>query len=141
MQVFVSHSQRDRYFATRLMKALQSAGIQVWNPYESLYPGDNWSLAAGKALEQSDVMVVIVTPLTEHERNVAQEVQYALTTGNYHGRLVPVVVDQTTFSPSDGVPWILGRFDPIFVRSDADDLQMVIDRVMNIEEPRSYASA
>ena len=57
MQVFISHATADRPVAEDLMAEFEKAGIKAWDPYRSLYPGDNWALEIGKALESSDVMV------------------------------------------------------------------------------------
>jgi len=61
MQVFISHATGDQTLVEELATELQKSGINVWDPYRSLFPGDNWALEIGKALEASEVMVVLLT--------------------------------------------------------------------------------
>ena len=62
MQVFISHSSKDKLFARQLADRLSLAGFDAWVPEGKILPGDNWASAIGDALEKSDLMVVLVTP-------------------------------------------------------------------------------
>ena len=61
MRIFVSCAAKDSDIATRLRGELTEAGFAVWDPAEEISPGDNWAKEMGLALEQSDLMVVLVT--------------------------------------------------------------------------------
>ncbi len=62
MKVFLSYSAEDREVAKDLATQLANAGLETWDPAEALFPGDNWALRIGKALEEADAMIVLVSP-------------------------------------------------------------------------------
>lgn len=140
MQVFISHAMADRELAGRLLSELQDAGVNVWNP-DSIFPGDNWAKETGKALEASEVMVVLITKTSIRSSPSPQDVQYALTSGKYRGRVVPVFVGLKTVEAGADVPWILLRLDPIWLGEDTLDFASVVQRVQAEIEGRCSASA
>ena len=141
MQVFISHASDDRQLAEDLARELQKSGINVWDAYRSLFPGDNWALEVGKALEASDVMVVLLTQNARESQTIGQEVQYALTSGNYRGRVVPVLVNMATFEAGREVPWILLHFETVQVAGYPPDFRPVVDRVQKFAEAVFNATA
>jgi hypothetical protein len=141
MQVFISHASADHLLAEELVLALRDARVSVWNPYEVVLPGDNMALAIGRALEQCEVMVVLMTSAANQSPNVRNEVQFALTRGNYRGRVIPVFLDYETFKADGVVPWILMRLDPIYVNGPSPDFSAVASRVLRISEAASNATA
>ena len=48
--------------ARRVGDALEEAGLEVWDAERDVLPGDNLALEAGQALQDSDAMVVLLTP-------------------------------------------------------------------------------
>ncbi len=108
MQVFFSYAPADRELAAQLAKRLEKDGYEVWLADNRLYPGDNWSLEIGKALEESDAMVVLLSPESVRTERVRNEIDYALGSLQYKNRLIPVLV-----RPTKDFPWILERFQII----------------------------
>ena len=143
MQVFISHASADRDLAEGLAAELEKAGIKAWAPYRSVMPGDNWALEVGKALETSQVMLVLLTRESQHspDPRVGQDVQYALTSGNYRGRVFPVLVNMRTFQASFELPWVLLRFENLRVEGDPPDFRPVVHRLEGIEEAECNATA
>jgi hypothetical protein len=107
-KVFLSYSPEDAKVARALASRLAEAGFETWDPAESLFPGDNWALRIGQALQESDAMVVLVSPNSMKSEFVRQELEYALGSARYKGRLVPVVL-----KPTKDMPWILKRFPSV----------------------------
>lgn len=105
MRVFLSYADSDMEFAKGLASQLSKQGYEVWDPYQNLFPGDNWSLKIGEALKESKAMVVLLSPDSVRSRSVRREIEYALGDPNYSGRLFPVVV-----RPTKEIPWILKKF-------------------------------
>jgi hypothetical protein len=140
MQVFISHAWADRDLVEKLTEELRKAGVQVWSPYDSLMPGDNWALETGKALATSDLIVVLFTRHAAESPTVGQEVQYAMTSGNYQGRVVPVLLDYVTFQAGHDVPWVLLRMDPVYVQTPPD-FGPVVKRVQKLSETGCNATA
>lgn len=102
MQVFLSYSEADRAFARKLSSRLSEQGLDVYDPNDDLFPGDNWPLKIGKALQESKAMVVLLSPDSMKSEWVRSEIEYALGDHNYKGRLFPVLV-----RPTHKIPWIL----------------------------------
>ena len=102
MQVFISYAKSDRDWALKLSNYLKESGLEVWIDAANLFPGDNWALETGRALEICDAMVVLVSPEALQSERVRSEWQYALGNERFQGRLIPVLV-----RPAVEIPWIL----------------------------------
>ena len=92
MKVFLSHSHADAPLAAKVTEALRTRGLDVWDPDAQLLPGDNWAAEIARALEQSQAMVVLLTPQAVQSKHVMREMEYALGAKSYSHRLIPVVV-------------------------------------------------
>ncbi|MGH8499530.1 MAG: toll/interleukin-1 receptor domain-containing protein, partial [Methylococcales bacterium] len=91
MQVFISHASTDAQLAKRIANVLRESGLKVWDDAQIL-PGDNWGAKLADALQESDAMVVLLTPNSVGSPNLSYEVGYALGKLDYKGRLIPVIV-------------------------------------------------
>ena len=109
MQVFISHSDSDSPLAARVSKALRKAGLRVWDPEVHILPGDNWPAEVGRALEESDAMVVLLTPNSVSSPHVKAEMAYALGSKSYRNRLIPVAVGGREQLPRSEIPWIIRK--------------------------------
>ncbi len=127
-QVFISHSSKDKVFARRLAHRLTASGLKVWIPEDEIFPGDNWAKKVGAALEESDIMVVLITPHAFESEWLKEEIQYALTSEHYQGRLIPVFLGHETAMPADA-PWILRKLSPVRIEGREEDWQPVVDKI------------
>jgi TIR domain len=145
MQVFISHVDADAKIASEIAVALETAGFTAWHR-GSIFPGDNWARELGEALESSELMVVIFSRNASDVSNLQRDVQYALTSGNYRGRVVPVLVDFVSFKAGADVPWVLLKMDPIYSNSsdlqsgDSADLHKIVERVSTLAREGINAS-
>ncbi|ACK72657.1 conserved hypothetical protein [Gloeothece citriformis PCC 7424] len=116
MKVFISHSHTDTKLAKKVADTLRQAGFEVWDESQ-LLPGENWAKSIGNALEESDAMVVLLTPSSVHSSYVNNEVGYALGTRKYKGRLIPVIAAPSEQLDREDIPWIfnLEQFQMIHV--------------------------
>lgn len=122
MKIFLSHSMSDRPLARNIAQGLVDLGFVVWFDEWDLQPGENWAKAVGKALESADAMVVLVTP-DSMQTWQREEIQYALTTPRFEGRLIPVIVKSTP-----DIPWILETLNVVRPgRTAADTAQRIAD--------------
>jgi hypothetical protein len=121
MQVFLSYDAADRKIAENLASRLKELGFTVWYPDQDLFPGDNSSLEIGKALQQSNAMVVLLSPRSAKSSLVLRDIEFALGSLQYQNRLIPVIV-----KPSSHVPWILNTLHAIPL---AKDISLTADRV------------
>jgi hypothetical protein len=110
MKVFLSYSEKDSDVAKELAAQLEKAGFDTWDPAEVRFPGDNWALRIGKALQESEAMVVLISPDSMKSKTVRQEIDYALGSSRYKGRLIPVVV-----KPTKDSPWILKKLPSVSI--------------------------
>ena len=90
MKVFISHSHVDDALAYQVAETLKSAGFDVWDERQIL-PGENWAARVGDALEQSEAMVVLLTPAGLASQEVRSDIGYALGNKNYSGRVISVL--------------------------------------------------
>ena len=105
MKVFLSYAAEDQASADALAVHLQSSGFEVWNRASELFPGDNWPLEVGRALQEAEAMVVLVSPAMAASSWVQNEVQFALGDRRFKDRVIPWIL-----SPTPEIPWILRRF-------------------------------
>ena len=109
MKVFLSHSHADAPLAAKVTEALRTRGLDVWDPDAQLLPGDNWAAEIARALEQSQAMVVLLTPQAVQSKHVKREIEYAIGSKSYSHRLIPVVVGDRSRIPENEIPWIVRR--------------------------------
>lgn len=107
MSVFVSYSSSDQKWAKELISHLQEEGLRVRDPRSEFFPGDNWSLEIGKALESSNALVLLVSPSAVKSESFRRETEYALGAKRFRDRLIPVIVKETP-----KLPWILRHLNP-----------------------------
>jgi hypothetical protein len=111
MNVFISHVAADQPFVSSLSKTLKRGGLKVWDR-SRLVPGSNIALEVGKALDEADAVVVVLSPEAIKSEWVRHEIEFAIGSSKFKGRLVPVLVRRTT-----EVPWILREL-PQWIESD-----------------------
>jgi hypothetical protein len=125
MRIYMSSSPRDREFVTGLASHLKKAGFKVWYDAWDVYPGDNWGLAIGKALEKSNAMVVVLSPEAVKSTSVQRDIDYALGALQFAWRLIPVEL-----RPTKDMPWILRQMHVIRAsKSPGQTARRIIERL------------
>jgi hypothetical protein len=76
--IFISYARKDEPFACRLAALLDQAGAQVWLDVEDIPAGVKWSAAIQRGLDESQLLLVVVTPTSIGSVNVEDEWQYFL---------------------------------------------------------------
>jgi len=128
MKVFISHASTDAQLARQVADALRASGFNVWDDTQ-VYPGENWAAQAAQALQESDAMVVLLTPDSLRSPNVNSEVGFALGQRSYKGRLIPVLVGSPEQLSLQDIPWILKQFQVIHLSApegDDNSLQQIV---------------
>jgi len=120
MKVFISYAHEDREIAKRLVRQLEGAGLEVWDD-SSILPGDNWAEKVSQALKESQAMVVLVSVAALDSEWVRREIEFALGTKEYRGRLIPVFVGRRDDIPEDKLPWILRRLHGVELTDQAEE--------------------
>lgn len=121
MKVFISHASADEALAHEVSDTLRRAGLEVWDGSDIL-PGENWAAKVAVALQESEAMVVLLTPDALRSSNVRYEIAYALGDKGYSNRLIPVLAASPEQLPKDEIPWILNTFQTVSLpRSENGD--------------------
>jgi hypothetical protein len=106
MKVFLSHARKDTRLAYQLAQQLTRAGFSVWLPDEHINPGDNWAKKTGLALDESELMVVLLTPKALESDLVRQDIELAISSRKFEHRLFTVFVGPAR-QAGKHVPWVL----------------------------------
>jgi hypothetical protein len=139
MRIFISYAARDGELASQLADQLSRAGFAAWDADKEIAPGDNWAKEMGRALDESDVMVAIITPGALQSRSLQGDIQYALTSKRFEHRLIPVLVGFVTFEAGKDVPWILLKMNPVHI-DPSRGFEEVVDRVREIARQETNAT-
>ncbi|MFL7871347.1 MAG: TIR domain-containing protein, partial [Anaerolineales bacterium] len=59
--IFLSYSRREVGFVDQLTNRLEQEGFQVWLDYRSLVPGSPWKTQIEKGLDESEVILLVVS--------------------------------------------------------------------------------
>jgi hypothetical protein len=124
MKVFISYSEADEKWVRLLRSRLSEEGFEVWNSASDIAPGDNWLLKSGRALQAADAMIVLLSPDSAKSDWVRSEIEYALSSPQFRGRVIPLLI-----KPTEDVPWILHKLHFIRATKDVDE---TISRVVAI---------
>jgi hypothetical protein len=130
--VFISYAQQDADIARQLTRALNDSGIaDVFFDRAALRPGSNWHLEVANALERANVMVVLVSPESMASEWVRQEINLALTSPRFEGRVVPIEI-----RPTHTMPWILEQLQILHFDKDAEtNRRQLVDRMHKLKTP------
>jgi hypothetical protein len=122
MKVFISNSEADEKWARLLHARLSEEGFEAWNSASDTAPGDNWLLKSGKALQSADAMIVLLSPDSAKSDSVRSEIEYALSSPQFRGRVIPLLI-----KPTEDIPWILHKLH--FIRA-TKDINEAVSRVI-----------
>lgn len=108
--VFISYAHDDQAFVDRLRAALSAHNVNTWVDRFQLSPGVNWTNEIGKALEEADAILFVISPNSARSTWVNYELQAAaqrMRTGS--GKLViPVLIGAPSEVPTvlQSIQWI-----------------------------------
>jgi hypothetical protein len=106
MKVFLSYARKDSELARRLAELRRHVGFIVWLAEEEITLGDNWAKKIGKALDDSDWMVILLSPGALQSDSLRQDIEFVLGSKKYADRVFSVFVGSTR-EARKYVPWIL----------------------------------
>jgi hypothetical protein len=76
--VFVSYSSKDKPVADAIVAGLEYKGVRCWIAPRDITPGISWGQAISEAIEESRIMVVILSGNSNQSRQVLREVERAV---------------------------------------------------------------
>jgi hypothetical protein len=121
VKVFLSYSGADAEVGESVRRHLSSAGYQVWDPKLEVQPGSNFARAIGDALDAADALVVLVSPEAMQSEWIRWELDLAMTSPRFKGRLLPVEL-----RPTESLPWILRRFPVLKFAGEKSQRDIVV---------------
>jgi hypothetical protein len=116
-EVFLSHSSRDRQFATDLADVMRRHGIPVWYSQTNILGAQQWQDEIGAALQRCDWFVLVLSPNSAESRWVKRELSYALQQNRFENRIVPIVYQASNF---EQLSWTVSLFQMIDFTSVLD---------------------
>lgn len=101
MKIFISHSHKDKEFVRRLADDLSKEGFDVWLDEDLISPGEQWTDKINEAIENSDVVLIIISSNTSESRFQASEIAFAISSQRKHPskRIVPVLTEKNAELP------------------------------------------
>jgi TIR domain-containing protein len=90
LELFLSHSSRDRKFAAKLAAMLRQQGIPVWYSSTHILGARQWHDEIGKALARCDWFAIVLSPDSVRSQWVKRELLYVLNDNRYENRIVPI---------------------------------------------------
>lgn len=78
LTAFISYSREDGDFADLMSMQLNKHGIQTWLDMGNILVGDNWKLQIKDAIDQSDCLILILSPNSLTSEFVIFEWAYAM---------------------------------------------------------------
>ena len=95
--VFISHSSRDKIISEAVCQTLEARQLRCWIAPRNILGGMDWGEAIVGGIENSRVMVLIVSANSSNSDQVAREVQLA---ASKHLTILPVRIDNAPLSRS-----------------------------------------
>lgn len=112
-EMFLSHSSKDRAFASRIAAALREHGVPVWYSSTNIMGAQQWHDEIGKALHRCDWFVAVLSPNAVKSRWVKLELAYALRDARYEDRILPLMYTTCDYS---SLSWTLEGFQHVDFR-------------------------
>lgn len=92
-QIFISYTQQDEAFALRLVSDLRMGGARVWIDVQNAEPGRHWGRSIERALAESKMMIVVLSPEALESAHVMVEWQAYLEA---YRPVIPVIARPCT---------------------------------------------
>lgn len=115
---FLSHSDRDRAFVSRLARVLDVHGVRVWYSRTKIAAAQEWHDEIGKGLAQCNWFVIVLTPASVGSRWTKRELMFALQQKRYEKRILPILLKPCR---PDRLSWTLDSFQMVDFRKSFDE--------------------
>jgi len=123
--VFLSYSSASQPWVRKFTDALSASGVPAWFDAHQILPGERWQAQIEKALRQSRVLILVLTPESVQRPWTFFEVGAALAGGK---RIVPVLSEDV--DPSD-IPAVVRQFQFVREKSPEAAAKRVAEAVMH----------
>lgn len=117
-ELFLSHSARNRRFATALANCLRDHGIPVWYSKTNIGGAAQWHDEIGEALRRCDWLAIVLSPAAISSEWVKHELLFALQEKQYRKHIVPILYKQCDYS---ALSWTLKGIEYVDFRGNHQD--------------------
>jgi len=107
-KVFLSHSDKDRAFVLRLARVLEQHRVRYWYSARHIRGAEEWHDAIGRALDECNWFLVVLTPASVRSLWVKRELSFALRQRRYHERIIPLLLKRCE---AFDLSWTLDEFE------------------------------
>lgn len=121
-RVFVSYSRKDEAFVLKLATNLKNQGVPVWLDQWDIPTGANWDRTIEKALDESNYLLLILSPTSVNSDEVQCEWREALDDKK---TVVPIL-----YQPCE-IPYRLNTIQYIDFTSRSPDDEEAIGQILN----------
>ena len=87
-KIFISYSHSDQNYVDEFIKILSKSNLSVWTD-ESLMVGSDWAIETENALQQSNAIVVLLSPDSLKSEWVNYEIGYAISAAK---KIIPILI-------------------------------------------------
>jgi TIR domain len=123
-KIFISHSHHDAKWANWIDVQLTKRGFQVWRDLTSIRPGQSFIAELNNAIQEADLMVVLMSPDYFSSAWARQETEFAAA------RKIPII--PVLIAPCE-VQGLLGYYNWADLTKDRDKgLHRVIEAVEHL---------
>ena len=88
---FISYSRTNKEFALDFARELKSTGYSIWLDQLDIPTGARWDDEVERALHESEIFLIILTPTSVTSENVKDEIGYAIDHGKH---ILPVLLEK-----------------------------------------------
>lgn len=138
-RVFVSHSSKDKSFATSVVEALKSPEMKTWIDHEQIFSGDDIFDRIGEGLTSMDIMIFLASNHSLASEWVKLEVKYAALREIEEKRML-VLPFRLHDVKMNELPWFLRTRNAPRVTADSAGTSLIVDRVRTALEERFKSS-
>ena len=117
-EAFLSHSSRDRQFATEVTEVIRRHGIPVWYSQTNIIGAQEWHDEIGAALRRCNWFVLILSPNSLKSAWVKHELLFALNHHQYRNKIVPLLYKSCKY---EKLSWALSSFQIVDFRQSVAD--------------------
>jgi hypothetical protein len=100
--VYISYSHVDKAAADAACATIERSGVRCWIAPRDITPGDEWSAAIIKAIDNCRAMVLIFSTNANNSRQIRREVERAISVGI---PLVPVRIEDVV--PTESLAYFM----------------------------------
>jgi predicted nucleotide-binding protein len=93
--VFVSYARPDREPVSRIVNELQKLGIESWVDVDQLAAGEVWEHEISRALQNTQAVVIFISPAMVKSEKVLREFEHAVEAGVH---ILPILLRKTDYA-------------------------------------------